>query len=239
MNEKAVVLLSGGLDSTTCATLAVQKYGAENVMALGFNYGQIHHKEQLAARNVAHFLGIKTHRILRLPAEIFRGTGSSLLGEADIPEGPYPDTLGPLNTYVPFRNGTLLSVATAISQGYNATALYFGAHSEDAANWAYPDCTPEFISAMEQAIWIGTYMKTVLVTPLAKLMKQDVVRLGISINAPLHLSWSCYKGTDKPCGTCPTCISRVEAFQANGFVESEYIALMYLRDAYEGKEYNL
>ena len=231
----AVVLLSGGLDSTTCAAIAAAAYGPENVIALGFGYGQIHFKEQLSAGRVARYLKLREYNFRTLPTEIFTGTCCSLMGEAIVPDGPYPEKLGPLNTYVPFRNGTLLSVATAIAQRYNADAIYFGAHSEDAQNCAYPDCTPEFIDAMAKAIEIGTYGKTCLITPLRSLMKKDVVKLGMSLEAPIHLSWSCYKGEEKPCGTCPTCISRSEAFLANGTDESYYTELRNLRDFYEGK----
>ena len=221
----ALVLLSGGLDSTTCATLASQEFGPENVIALNFRYGQIHFKEELAGEAVAKYLNLREFRTEKVPSHYFKGTKCSLVGEAEVPEGPYPETLGPLNTYVPFRNGTLLSIATAIAQSYEASAIYFGAHAEDAQNSAYPDCTPEFIDAMATAIHMGTYGKTKLITPLKHLVKWEVVRLGMMIDAPLHLSWSCYKGLEEPCLTCPTCISRAQAFLSNGISESDYIEL--------------
>ena len=222
--KRAVVLMSGGLDSTVCATVAAKEYGRENVIGLSIKYGQRHSREVISAIDVKEFLQLSDYLTLTMSPEIFEGSGSSLLGESNIPDGPYPDSLGPLSTYVPFRNGTLLSLAAAVSQRYQAQAIYFGAHSEDAANWAYPDCTPEFIGAMANAIYVGTYFKTRLITPLQWLTKAEIVKLGLEVHAPMWLSWSCYRGGRVPCGTCPTCLSRKEAFRLNGLDEGVYIA---------------
>ena len=163
-NFKAVVLMSGGLDSTVTAAIASKLYGPENVVGVGFDYGQKHSVEQGRVKLVVEKLNLGSFHQIQLP-NIFNGSGSSLLNESVVPEGPYPDTTGPLNTYVPYRNGTFLSVALSFATRFNVEAIYAGMHSEDANNWAYADCTPEFIGAMSNAIYIGTYGKVRLKTP--------------------------------------------------------------------------
>lgn len=217
--RKSIVLLSGGLDSSTCAVLACREFGAENVIALSLFYGQKHAKELEAAKAVVDFLGIKEHRIEKLP-DIFRGGGSTLVD----PDLPNPETTyeeinkayGVSPTYVPFRNANFLSAATTIALVEGADTIFYGPHSEDARNWAYPDCTPEFNGAMANAIYIGTYMKVRLVTPLQWMTKAEVVALGQKIGVPFELTWSCYNGQEKACGVCPTCVGRLEAFRENG-----------------------
>jgi 7-cyano-7-deazaguanine synthase len=146
-------------------------------------------------------------------------------------------------TYVPFRNGTMLAAIAAYAQQWvnkfldtlekdkahfdspeDLAAIYYGAHSEDAANWAYPDCTPEFNGAMANAIYIGTYRQIRLVTPLQWLTKEEVVRLGTRLGVPWENTWSCYKGELHHCGVCPTCRSRRQAFTAAGVVDPTYYA---------------
>ncbi|KAH0533925.1 hypothetical protein GP486_008951 [Trichoglossum hirsutum] len=113
--------------------------------------------------------------------------------------------------------------ATDLMEG--AAGIYFGAHSEDAAGWAYPDCTPEFIGAMANAIYIGSYRTIRLYTPLQWLMKKDIVELGFDLGVPFEDTWSCYKGEALQCGVCPTCRSRREAFEAIGEEDpTEYAA---------------
>lgn len=213
---KAVVLLSGGIDSTVCACIAGRTYGFEEVAGLTILYGQKHQRELSAARAVADRLGFPAHETIRLPEELFKGAGSTLVDEgADIPSGPYPEDEGPVSTYVPFRNGTLISAASAAALRLGAEAVYFGAHAEDAMHWAYPDCTPEFLGAMKNAVWIGTYHKVRLVTPLEWMTKREIVKRGIELNAPFELTSSCYRGGEMACGSCATCLSRLEAFAAN------------------------
>jgi 7-cyano-7-deazaguanine synthase len=217
--RKALVLLSGGIDSTTCTVLACQEFGPENVLALSLFYGQKHAKEIAAARDVVKHLGVKDHIIHQLP-DIFQGGGSTLIDQ----DRPNPATSyeelrknqGVSPTYVPFRNANLLSVATTVSLVQGADSIYYGAHAEDARNWAYPDCTPEFNGAMANAIYIGSYMKVRLLTPLQWLTKSEVVALGIKIGTPFELTWSCYNGSEKACGVCPTCVGRLHAFDRNG-----------------------
>lgn len=215
----SVVLLSGGIDSTTCLGLAVAESSPEEVLALSASYGQKHSAElQHAARVAAHY-GVE-HRILDIP-RLFGASSSTLIeGGADIPAVSYEELdEGVSPAYVPFRNGVFLSMATAVALESEAGFVYFGAHSEDAQRWAYPDCTPEFIGSMASAMYVGSYMKVRLISPLQWSTKADVIRVGAAIGAPYHLTMSCYNGVEPACGECPTCRSRREAFQANGLTD--------------------
>ena len=125
---------------------------------------------------------------------------------------------GKVSTYVPFRNGLMLSAVAALAQSIypdDDVDIYLGAHADDAAGRAYADCSEEFTSAMNTAIVIGTYGKVRVVAPLVNLNKAGVVKLGLSIGVPYKHTWSCYAGGDKPCGHCGTCIDRAKAFEAN------------------------
>jgi len=233
--RKAFVLLSGGLDSTTCLYKAIQDYepykGAaievfdefrpcNFVEAVSINYGQRHIKEAAYAEKTCYKFGIQ-HTIINLEHIL----GGAMLTDksVEIPNVSYNDLpVGVSPTYVPFRNGTLLSLITAHAQkwvnaaewGPRGAGIYFGAHSEDAANWAYPDCTPEFIGSMANAIYIGSYNAIRLHTPLQWLMKSEIVELGNKLGVDFADTWSCYKGEKLHCGVCPTCRSRREAFIA-------------------------
>ena len=210
----AVVLLSGGLDSTVCMGIAAEEH--PNVVAVSMWYGQKHATEVEAARRVAAYYDAE-HIIVELPTDPFK-MGALTTDEA-MPQMTYEeisDNQGISPTYVPFRNGTFLSVATAIALTKDAVEVYAGMHAEDANGWAYPDCTPEFLGAMANAIWVGSYSAVRLITPLMWLDKSAVVRKGIELEAPFGLTLSCYEGTQPPCGTCPTCVSRAHAFESLG-----------------------
>jgi len=210
--SKALILLSGGLDSTTCAAIAVEELGQSHVRGVSFVYGQKHDKEVESAGAVAEFYNMR-HEIIQLP-NVFEGFGSTLIdGGLSNPTVPYDELEGVSPTYVPFRNGILASYAAAVALTRGTDYVYFGAHAEDAANWAYPDCTPEFIGNMASAIYVGTYFKVRLVTPLQWMDKKDVVQRGLYLDAPYHLTWSCYNGGEVACGVCPTCRSRRGAFK--------------------------
>ena len=218
---KALVLFSGGLDSTTCLALAVDKYGKDEVLALCISYGQKHTKELEAARNVAAHYGVSL-RTLDLAA-IFAGSDCSLLqgSDAEIPKETYAEQLTqtngkPVSTYVPFRNGLFLSSAASVALSHGCEVIYYGAHSDDAAGNAYPDCSEEFNSAMNTAIRLGSGEQLRIEAPFVSKTKADVVAAGLKLNAPYHLTWSCYEGGDKPCGLCGTCRDRAAAFAANG-----------------------
>ena len=218
---KALVLSSGGLDSTTCLALAIEKYGKENVIALSVFYGQKHDKELQAAKKVAEYYGV-AHKSLDL-AEIFKDSDCSLLqgSSQEIPEESYDEQLKktdgkPVSTYVPFRNGLFLSCAASIALSNGCDVIYYGAHSDDAAGSAYPDCSDEFNKAMNEAIYLGSGKELHIEAPFVLLNKADVVRIGTNLKVPYELTWSCYEGGDKPCGKCGTCIDRRKAFAANG-----------------------
>lgn len=218
---KALVLFSGGLDSTVCLALAAEKYGAENVTALSIRYGQKHTKETEAAAAIARHYGIRLKTLDLAP--IFADSDCSLLtgGSGDIPKETYAEQLmhtdgKPVSTYVPFRNGLFLSSAASIALSLDCGVIYYGAHSDDAAGNAYPDCSEEFNSAINSAIYIGSDRQLRVEAPFVSKTKADVVAEGIRLNVPFEMTWSCYEGGDKPCGLCGTCRDRAAAFAANG-----------------------
>lgn len=218
---KALVLFSGGLDSSTCLALAIEKYGKENVLALSISYGQKHSKEINAARAVAEYYG--TELISLDLAPIFEGSDCALLEGSDqaIPKGDYANQLvssdgKPVSTYVPFRNGLFLSCAASVALSRGCGVIYYGVHSDDAAGSAYPDCSSDFNDHMSKAISIGSAQQLKVVAPFVDCTKADVVAQGLRLGVPYELTWSCYEGNDKPCGCCGTCIDRAKAFAANG-----------------------
>jgi 7-cyano-7-deazaguanine synthase len=218
---KALVLFSGGLDSTTALALAISKYGKENVVALSISYGQKHIKEIEASNKIARYYDVE-HIFLDL-AKIFEYSNCSLLSQNSdiaIPEGEYAKQLqeqnGALSTYVPFRNGLFLSSAASIALSKDCDIIYYGAHADDAAGEAYPDCSVEFTKAINEAIYLGSGKKVSVVGPFVNMHKADIVKLGLELNVPYELTWSCYEGHDKACGKCGTCLDRIKAFEANG-----------------------
>ena len=218
---KALVLFSGGVDSTTCLGIAVNKYGAEEVLALSLYYGQKHSRELEAARKIAARYGVK-HKELDL-ALIFADSDCSLLqgSDADIPKESYAEQLQktdgkPVSTYVPFRNGLFLASAASIALSNGCTEIYYGAHSDDAAGNAYPDCSSDFNDAINRAIYLGSGGELRVTAPFIGMNKAQVVAEGLKLNVPYELTWSCYEGGNKPCGVCGTCRDRIAAFRANG-----------------------
>ena len=215
---KILVLFSGGLDSTTCLAKACAKVGKENVKALSLYYGQKHEKEMQCAEKLAEYYGVE--RMVFDVKKIFEESKCTLIqGNGEIPEGTYEEQLkeaSTVSTYVPFRNGLFISVATCIALAEGFDVIWYGAHKDDAAGNAYPDCSQEFNKAMGEAIYLGSGCFTRLEAPFIDLNKADVVKEGLALNVPYELTWSCYKGGDKPCGKCGTCIDRIEAFRKNG-----------------------
>lgn len=218
---KAMVLLSGGVDSTTCLGIAVDKYGSENVIALSVFYGQKHDKEIKASQDVAKYYGVE-HLYLDLE-KIFQYSECSLLAHSDkdIPQEAYSEQIKktdgtPVSTYVPFRNGLFLSSAASIALSKGCEVIYYGAHSDDAAGSAYPDCSDEFNKAINEAIYLGSGKQLKVAAPFINKTKSEVVKMGLDLKVPYEYTWSCYEGGDKPCGKCGTCIDRAEAFRLNG-----------------------
>lgn len=218
---RALVLFSGGVDSTTCLALAIDRYGRENVTALSIAYGQKHEKEIEASEKIADYYQVE-HLYLDL-AKIFEYSDCSLLSHSDqeIPQEAYVKQLEktdgkPVSTYVPFRNGLFLSSAASIALSKDCSVIYYGAHSDDAAGNAYPDCSDAFNQAMGQAIYLGSGNQLTIEAPFVNWTKADVVKKGLELGVPYELTWSCYEGEEKPCGKCGTCIDRAEAFAKNG-----------------------
>ncbi len=224
--SKAYVLLSGGIDSTTCLYLAERQHQHIDVEAISVHYGQRHNKEIEFAKRSCQKFGIP-HRTIDITSII----PSTMLTnpKEEIPKISYGEIKGVSPTYVPFRNGLILSAVTSICSGERVRAIprgyihqdeewyiYFGAHAEDAQNWAYPDCTPEWIGAMSNAIYIGTYRTVRLVTPLEWMDKKTIIATGTSLGVDWSDTWSCYKGDERHCGVCPTCRAR-----RTGFIEAE------------------
>ena len=219
---KALVLFSGGVDSTTALGMAVNKYGRDNVIALSVSYGQKHDREIRAAVDIAKHYGVE-HLFLDL-SRIFQYSNCSLLQQSTeaVPEESYAAQIEkthgekPVSTYVPFRNGLFLSSAASIALSKECEVIYYGAHADDSAGFAYPDCSEAFNNAMNEAIWEGSGHQLRIEAPFVNMPKSEVVRIGLELGVPYELTWSCYEGGDVPCGKCGTCIDRAEAFAANG-----------------------
>ena len=222
---KILVLSSGGVDSTTCLAMAVKEVGPENVLALSVYYGQKHDKEIQAAKKVAEYYGVQ--RMELDLSVIFAGSNCSLLKQSteEIPLESYAqqieETHGehPVSTYVPFRNGLFLSSAASIALSHGCSKIMYGAHADDAAGAAYPDCSLDFVNAMNQAIYLGSGNQLTIEAPFVSLTKADVVKKGLELGVPYELTWSCYEGGEKPCGKCGTCIDRMKAFEKNGTID--------------------
>jgi 7-cyano-7-deazaguanine synthase len=207
-----VVVLSGGLDSTVCMGVASQE---GPLLALSFDYHQRHRVELVAAAAVARHYGAE-HLVVELDAGRWGGSALTDTG-IDIPRYQGPSDAIPV-TYVPARNLIFLSVAMGVAEARDADAIYLGVNALDYSG--YPDCRPEFVRSFEAtaalALKRGIEGHPVEIrTPLIDLTKADIVRLGLSVGAPLRLSWSCYLGRDRPCGTCDAC-----ALRAKGFAEA-------------------
>ncbi len=219
---KAAVLLSGGVDSTTCLAMAVNQYGSDKVIAINILYGQKHQKELEQAKKIAEYYHVAYH-MLDL-SNIFAFSNCSLLKHSSeqIEHTSYAEQLkklggeGSVSTYVPFRNGLMLSTAASLAQSFKAQEIWYGAHKDDAAGRAYPDCTAEFVEYMGKAIYEGTGREIKLVAPFINSNKAGIVAQGLKLKVPYELTWSCYEGGEMPCGTCATCIDRKNAFLANG-----------------------
>lgn len=234
--EHALVVLSGGLDSTTCLALAVREHEAGNTHAVSFEYGQRHSVELDCARDIARAYGVTWSAIS--VGHVFDGPRQSALftgGSMEMPEMTYEEissSHGVSPTYVPYRNGMMLSIAAANGLSHlhddDTLLIYAGMHAEDARGWAYPDCTPEFVGAMANAIYVGTYHRARLVAPLQYKSKAEVVALGASLQVPFIMTHSCYVGARPACGVCPTCVGRLEAFKINGLTDP----LPYRKDAH-------
>ena len=228
--ERALVLSSGGVDSTTCIGLAIERFGKDNVSTVSVSYGQKHSKELDCAQNIADYYELE-HYELDL-SQIMRYSNCSLLSHSteDIDSGTYEEQIeassnGKVSTYVPFRNGLMLSSVAALAMSIypnDITHVYLGAHADDATANAYADTSKAFTDAMTLAIDEGTYHQVKVEAPRVEMNKAQVVKEGLRLEVPYSKTWSCYAGEEKPCGKCGTCIDAIEAFKINNI---DYLSL--------------
>ena len=219
---KATVLLSGGLDSATCLAIAVKKYGAENVVAVSIFYGQRHARELDCAKKIAAYYGVKRYEFDA--AQVMAYSDSALMNSSEkvLEKSSYGEQVKKnlrVDTYVPFRNGLMLSMAAGFTDGiFHGTdaEIFIGVHQDDSAVNAYADCSESFIRAIGEAVNIGTYGKIKIVAPFLGMTKADIVKIGLELNVPYEFTWSCYERGEIPCGKCATCLDRAAAFAANG-----------------------
>jgi len=222
--HKAVVLLSGGMDSCVCTAIARKTHGSGNIALLHAMYGQRTEKrERRAFEEIADFYGVQERLVVRL--DHFRAIGGSALTDKTIriPENelgaPGPGGASIPVTYVPFRNAHFLSVGVSWAETIGARTIYIGAVAEDSSG--YPDCRPEYYRVFQELIRVGTRPETEIemVTPVIGLKKGEIVRRGVELGAPLHLTWSCYQGEETACGSCDSCLLRLRAFAEAGIAD--------------------
>ena len=214
---EAVVLLSGGMDSTVTAAIAGERHGSNRVAALHAGYGQrTEAREHRAFQEICDFYRFPQRLVVQL--DHFRVIGGSALTDTQIsvPEeqlgepGPHGSAI-PI-TYVPFRNAHFLSVAVSWAEVIGAEKIYIGAVAEDSSG--YPDCRSEYYGVFQELIRAGTRPETQIeiLTPVITLKKSEIIRKGMALGAPLHLTWSCYQSEDAACGVCDSCLLRLRAF---------------------------
>ncbi len=208
---KAVLILSGGVDSTTL--LYKMLSDGYEVEALTFNYAQRHKKEIDCAKGVARLLKVP-HRVVDMGCLASVLGDSALLGGKEVPKCHYTEDAA-RQTIVPNRNMIMLAIAAGFAEASKIPAVFYAAHRNDST--IYPDCRKEFVEALRPAITLATAWHPVeLKAPFIDLTKAEIVKIGLELKVPYEMTWSCYKGEEKPCKECPTCIERTEAFALNG-----------------------
>lgn len=215
--QSAIVLVSGGMDS--CVTAAIAKNENSALALLHISYGQrTELRERQAFNDIADFYSIENR--LDISIEYLAKIGGSSLTDKrmEVSEANLESTEIP-TSYVPFRNANMLSIATSWAEVLGANSIYIGAVAEDSSG--YPDCRPEFYEAFEKTIEAGTKPDThiKIKTPIIQLSKAEIVKKGLELNAPLHLSWSCYRSEDLACGTCDSCALRLRGFAQAGVTD--------------------
>jgi 7-cyano-7-deazaguanine synthase len=223
-SAKAVVLLSGGMDSCVCTAIAAERHGAANLALLHASYGQrTETREARAFGEIADFFGVTRRLMVRL--DHFRAIGGSALTDSAIAV-PQNEVSSPAShgseipvTYVPFRNAHFLSVGVSWAEAVGAGSIYIGAVAEDSSG--YPDCRPEYYRVFQELIRVGTRPETQIeiVTPVIALKKSEIIRKGSALGAPLHLSWSCYQNEEEACAVCDSCVLRLRAFSEAGITD--------------------
>jgi 7-cyano-7-deazaguanine synthase len=209
---KSVIIFSGGIDSTVILSVRLQKT-KEDVIALFFDYGSKHNEQELrAATQIARLFNIQ----LQVVQVGFLGNllkSDLLQKEKDVVQEGSDDERK--RVFVPFRNGIMLSLAIAYADSIGYDDVYIGTHRHVDLERTYPDCTKDFIDGFNSVACLGTYNNISVRAPLADLTKPQIVTLGLGLDSPLHLTYSCYNGGEKHCGKCGTCLDRLKAFKAN------------------------
>lgn len=216
--QKSVIILSGGMDSTTCMALA--RRNNEELYPITFAYGQKHSVELDCAAQVAGFYGVAQRHLIVNLAGIMKGSALTDM-DLDIPLNRGEDQIGadiPI-TYVPARNTVFMALALAHAETVHANRIYIGVNALDYSG--YPDCRPQFIQAFQTVIDVGTAAgvkgnQIKIETPLINLTKEEIIRLGKSLDTPFFLTHSCYQGTIPACGVCDACLLRLKGFAAAG-----------------------
>ncbi len=209
-NKKAIVLFSGGLDSATSAAIALAQ--GYDTIALSFSYGQKHAKELDVAKKLAPQLGIKEHHVIEVNLSLWGGSSLTDKNLA-IPKDGVEEGIIP-STYVPGRNTVFIAIALSLAEAKQAQAIYLGINAVDYSG--YPDCRPEYLQAFQQLANLSSKAgieghAPQLVAPLVNLSKVEIIKKAISLNVPIHQTWSCYQGGENPCGVCDSCRIRNEA----------------------------
>ena len=216
--KKAVIIVSGGIDSTTLLHY-LTKQKKYDLYALSFKYGQKHKRELKCAKYQCKLLKVP-HIILDIPffGKILANNSALTNKNKKVPYGRYTAE-NMKRTVVPFRNGVLLSLAIAYAENIGVSIVFYGAHGGD--HFTYPDTRPEFEQAMSLAGQLGTFNKVILKAPFNEmnLDKAGIVKLGLSLNVPYEHTWTCYEGKSKPCRKCGSCNERIEAFEKNGIID--------------------
>ena len=211
---KAIVLISGGMDS--CVVTAIAKTDGYDLASIHVNYGQRTEKRELLAYNeIADYYDIRDRLVLDI-SHLYDIGGSCLTDEnLRVPDADFKNAEIPIS-YVPFRNANILSAAVSWAEVLKVNIIYVGAVEEDSSG--YPDCRRLFFDAFEKTIEAGTKPEThvKIITPLIELSKKYIVQKGVELNAPFHLTWSCYANEDRPCSKCDSCVLRTRGFKQAG-----------------------
>lgn len=213
--DKAIVLVSGGMDSLVCAGLATQE--KQEIYFLHMNYGQkTSSRERLSFDHIADHYQIPRERRKVIDMNFLKQIGGSSLTDDAMDVGTFSgDSDAIPSSYVPFRNSIILSLAVSWAEVVGATKLYIGANYEDSPG--YPDCRPSYYDAFNKLIKEGTKEGNIsILTPVISMKKKDIVQKGVELKVPFQLSWSCYKNTDKACGVCDSCVLRLRGFKEAG-----------------------
>ncbi len=217
----AVVLLSGGMDSSVLLHHVVRELRRSPVHAISFDYGQRHRRELDAAAWQAKHAGVEVHQIIDMSflGGLIKGGTSLVTGGADVPDlaALSPASLDQPPTYVPNRNMILLALAAAYAEAHGVRDIFYGAQAHD--EYGYWDCTPEFLARINATLALNRRDAVTVHAPLIGKRKSELVRMGRALGVDFARTWSCYRGGDKACGACPTCVERLKAFAEAGSID--------------------